>query len=429
VAADGRSLVYSPALLRSISPYLGTGGITNLTEGGFDLATRRQWEINLAEIQHIQQLARHTLLLGGRWQEGTIETDARLAAPRVPPFSGAFANPPADQHVDSDYRRTGLYAYDYWRINSCLTLIGGLGWDRVEHPENFRNPPVSSAQRTDEELCGKLGFTWTPDPWFTLRGAAAQGLGGLSFDESVRLEPSQIAGFGQAYRTLISESLVGSVETPDYQLCGLAAEGKLSDTTWWGVSASVFDEEVNRSMGAFVGYDLPEPPAINPLLPAWFPHGIKQHLDYREQALNLTVNQLLGDEFALGAGYRVTRSRLRAELPELAGWAGSKVTDEATLHEIRLFGDWNSAAGWFAHLESNWFSQELDDDPARGVSRAGDDFAQVNAWVGYRFASSLCELRAGVLNLGDADYQLSPLNPHAELARDRTFFILCRLSF
>jgi hypothetical protein len=34
-----------------------------------------------------------------------------------------------------------------------------------------------------------------------------------------------------------------------------------------------------------------------------------------------------------------------------------------------------------------------------------------------------------VLNIGGTDYQLSPLNPHAQLARERTFFVLCRLSF
>ncbi|MCF7674160.1 MAG: TonB-dependent receptor [Akkermansiaceae bacterium] len=427
---DGKSVVYSPDLLAGIAPYLGTGALdTNFGPGvtthGFDFATRRQWEIYLAEIQHIQQMASHTVLLGGRWQEGRIETDARLNI-RRPTFAGGFTTPAVDQHVESDYRRTGLYAYDYWRVTPAFTFIGGLSWDRVDHPDNFRNPPVNSEQRTDEELSGKLGFTWTPRPWFTLRGAAAQGMGGLSFDESVRLEPSQIAGFGQAYRTLISESLVGSVETPVYQLAGLAAEGKLTERTWWGVTASVFDEEVDRTLGMFTGYDSP---AFGSNTPVYFPDGTPQRLDYREQSLSLTVNQLLGDEFAVGGGYRVTRSRLRTELPGLAGWAGADLTDKATLHEIRLYADWNSPSGWFAHLEGNWFSQDLDEDPARGVARPGDDFSQINAWVGYRFASNLCELRAGVLNLGGTDYHLSPLNPHSELARDRTFFALCRLSF
>lgn len=419
------SVVYSQDLLTGIASYLGSGALEGVGSKGFDFATRREWQIYLAEIQHIQQLEQHTLLLGGRWQEGRIETDTLLlTAPS--PLYGYFSDPAAKQHVESDFRRTGLYVYDYWKVLPSLTLIGGVSWDRVEHPDNFRNPPVNALQRTDEEFSGKLGFTWTPSPWFSLRGAAAQGLGGLSFDESVRLEPSQVAGFGQAHRTLISESLAGSVEAPVYQLCGLAAEGKLSAHTWWGVSAGVTDQEVDRTMGIFTGYDSG---AFGPDTPVYFPDGMPQRLDYREQTLSLTLNQLLGDEFAVGAGYRVTRSRLRTEFPALSGLPGADVTDEATLHEIRLYGDWNSPAGWFAHLESNWFRQQLDDDPAGGASRPGDDFAQVNAWVGYRFASGLCELRAGVLNLGDADYHLSPLNPYPDLARDRTFFLLCRMSF
>ena len=75
------------------------------------------------------------------------------------------------------------------------------------------------------------------------------------------------------------------------------------------------------------------------------------------------------------------------------------------------------------------FHQKLQDVPAHGAIRSGDDFVQINAWAGYRFHRNLCELSVGVLNLGDSDYRLSPLNPHAKLARDRTIFMQCRLSF
>jgi len=54
---------------------------------------------------------------------------------------------------------------------------------------------------------------------------------------------------------------------------------------------------------------------------------------------------------------------------------------------------------------------------------------QLNAWIGHRFFRNQCEITAGVLNLTDADYQLSPLNPYPEIVRERTFFLHCRLSF
>jgi outer membrane receptor protein involved in Fe transport len=331
--------------------------------------------------------------------------------------------------VESDYRRTGLYAYDYWKVLPGLTLIGGVAWDAIDHPANFRNPPVSDLQRQEDEVSGKVGFTWEPADWLTLRGAATQGLGGLSFDESVRLEPLQLAGFNQAYRTVISESLVGSVETPTYQTLGLSAEGRLPSRTWWGVSASVIEEDVDRTLGAFTGYS----PGVFRETPAYFPSGTPQHLDYQEQSLALTLNQLVGDEFAIGAGYRVTRSELHSALTDLLSEPGTNFTDEATLHEISLYGNWNSPSGFFARLEANWFQQDLTDDPGRvalgAVPRSGDEFFQVNAWLGYRFNRNLCELSAGVLNIGGEDYQLSPLSPHAEIARDRTFFMVYRMSF
>lgn len=430
-----QSLTFSPALQQAIFPYLGSGQLARtlgspINTETFDFVTRRRIEILNAELQHILQGERNTLLLGGRWQEGSIETDVRMNVMR-PTFAGGFASPAADQHVDSDFRRTGLYVYDYWKVVPTLTLIAGFTWDAMDHPANFRNPPVSANQREEDDLAGKIGFTWTPRDWITLRGMAAEGIGGVTFDESVRLEPTQLAGFNQAYRTVLSESLAGSVEAPDYRILGLSAEGRLAARTWWGLSAGTIRQEVDRTVGVFTGYDSNAFSAggIFPPSPVYFPDGTRQRLDYEEQTLSLTVNQLIGDEFALGGGYRVTRSELNTSFIDLASQPGMNLSDEATLHEISLYGDWNSPKGYFARLEANWFQQDLTNDPSLARTRSGDEFIQFNAWVGYRFNRNLCELRAGVLNLGGSDYQLSPLSPHAELTRDRTFFLGCRLSF
>jgi tetratricopeptide (TPR) repeat protein len=439
VANPDGSLSYAPELIRAIQPYLGSGDLLDLANRPFDFLTRREWEIYGAELQHIEQRDRHTFLLGGRWQEGDIETQALLNY-RGPAFVGAFESPAANQNVETDYQRTGLYAYDYWQLSPSLTLIGGISWDRIDHPENFRNPPVSESQVVDDRISGKLGFTWRPSEWFTMRGAAAQGLGGLSFDESVRLEPTQIAGFNQAYRTAISESVVGSVETPEFDILGFAMEGKLPNRTWWGISAGLIEQKVSRTLGIFSGYD--SGVFIN--TPAYFPDGTRQDLDYLEKSAALTLNHLIGDQFAVGASWRVTRSELESSHPALSTLLPALV-DTATLNEISLFADWNSPSGWFARIEANWFDQQLNRQDSyerlRTVAnsnanpnddlpnRSGDSFIQVNAWAGYRFNNNLCELAVGVLNIGGTDYQLSPLNPRSEIARDRTFFATCRISF
>ena len=236
----------------------------------------------------------------------------------------------------------------------------------------------------------------------------------------------QLAGFNQAYRTVISESIAGSVEAPRYTLGGLSLEGSLPTRTWWGVTAGYIGQEVDRTVGAFTGYDS----SVFPISPAYFADDTPQRLDYDEASIELTLNQLVCEEFSIGATTRATRSELRTSFPELAGIAGFDWKDEATLYEVLMFGCWNSPTGLFARAEANFFKQDLEDDPRSGMPpRDGDDFWHFNAFLGYRFNRNLSEVALGVLNIGDQDYRLSPLSPRGELERGRTAVLRCRFSF
>ena len=50
----------------------------------------------------------------------------------------------------------------------------------------------------------------------------------------------------------------------------------------------------------------------------------------------------------------------------------------------------------------------------------GDEFFQVNAYVGYRFRRNYGDVTLGFLNITDDDYQLNPLNYYNEVPRERT---------
>ena len=430
LSPDGLSNVYSPALLSAIKPYLGSGNVLGVNTAPFSFATQRQFEIYSAELQHIQKVKLHSVLAGARFQTGSFETNAQMSIIQ-PTFLGGFAAPTVDQHSLVNFQRMSLYAYDYWQPASWITLIGGVAWDRINHPDNFRNPPVNNNQRQNERISGKAGLIIKPSRWFTIRSAFTQGLGGVSFDESVRLEPVQIAGFNQSYRTIISESIAGSVETPQFQSWGLSFEGSLPSRTWWGLTGNVIQQDVSRTLGSFVGYDS----GVFPITPAYFAASTPQHLAYLEQSLQATLNQLVGSEFALGAVYRVTQSQLHTTFPDLlaSGAPGTDVKNAATLHELGLSVNWNAPSGFFARFESNFFMQTLRDDP-RGLApgtppRKGDSFWQFNAFTGYRFNRNLCEISAGVLNITGQDYQLSPLSPYYDIARKETFVLRCRFSF
>lgn len=435
---DFDTLVYSDALLANIAPFIGRGDVLGVTSAPFSFGTSREFEIYSAEIQHIIQRENNTLIFGGRWQTGEIHTRSRLVIDRPAFGYGGFPTPAASQSSSTDIDRLSGYIYDYWSPLPDLTLIGGLSWDHIDHPVNFRNPPVSDLQRDEQGFSAKAGVSWTPSRSFALRGAYTEGLGGVTFDESVRLEPTQIAGFNQAFRTVISESLAGSVEAPEFRTYGLMLDGRIGDRTWWGLRWQAIEQEGDRTLGAFTGYDTGAGVLMNE--PAFFPGGIRQRLDYRENGILITLNHLLGSEFAIGADYRLTRSELETCYPDLIA-AGPglpsqlapHVRDRATLHRLSLHADWNSPSGWFARAEANWFHQNLDDDPrgrAAGTTAFPDDtLLQFNAFAGYRFHRNLCEVSAGVLNIGDQDYRLSPLTPYSDLARERTFVLRCRLAF
>ena len=86
-----------------------------------------------------------------------------------------------------------------------------------------------------------------------MRGIYTRSLGGVSLDESYRLEPTQLAGFPQAFRTLISESTpgVGSVSAPTYETFGLALDLKLGSRTYAGIQAERLTSAVRRRIGVF----------------------------------------------------------------------------------------------------------------------------------------------------------------------------------
>ena len=413
-----------------IAPFLGLGPVTGVYSDKFDFATQRKFEIYSAEIQQIWQSRRQTLLLGGRWQGGPFDTKARLDL-RDPAVASFFTSPAALQDVSVDFERRSVYAYDFLTVVPGLTLIAGGSWDLLKHPDNFRNPPVDDRQDKTEKTSGKFGFTFSPSPWFTLRGVYLEALGGVTFDESVRLEPVQLAGFNQAFRTVISESVAGagSVEAPVYRNRGLSIEGSLPTRTWWGASFNLLTEDVQRTVGAFDLLTVPDLPHGIPILPA----GTTEALAYREEVFTAGVNQLIGSEFAVGAGYRHTRSDLhyRATQIPVSLAASAERFDVAALHETTFNANWNSPAGWFARTEANWFVQDLGGTIGGqpGNTPPGDDFWQINLQAGLRFHRNQREVTVGVLNFTGRDYHLSPLSSMPELPRARTFFLRCRVSF
>ena len=127
----------------------------------------------------------------------------------------------------------------------------------------------------------------------------------MSFDESVQLEPNQVAGFNQVFRSIISESVVGSVAAPDYETAGLLGKTSSAPALMLArrgrccVGGGARDRHVRCAHRAAL------------IIPPIIASSTPQQLDYEEQNLILSCNQLLGEEWSLGARYQLTLSDLR----------------------------------------------------------------------------------------------------------------------
>jgi len=185
-----------------------TFGSTNIQTAGFfppfrlDYANR--FTLYSGELQQILETERHSLVLGGRWQSGAINTRATLQQDPVGAGFLVFSN---SQAAATQLARGSVYAYYSWQVWQPLRLIGGVSYDQVQFPENAELPPISKTETRRDQVSPKAGLLLAPWKGGLLRAAYTKSLGGLFFDNSVRLEPTQVGGFNQAFRSLIPESV------------------------------------------------------------------------------------------------------------------------------------------------------------------------------------------------------------------------------
>lgn len=382
-------------------------------------------ELYSAEIQQIWSVEKQSVIVGARAQTGTFDSEAALGRSTTATLGSVnstipigFSTPPFKGGGETEIDRLGIYGYYFWRIVEPLQLNAGLSYDYLNYPANFRSPPLSARQESRDQVSPKAGFTWTPLQNTAVRFAYTRSLGGVSFDQSVRLEPGQVAGFNQAFRSLIPESEGGSISGAAFETFGLALDQKFKGGTYLGIEAGLMKSDATRSIGT-----------IDLNFPGFFsPSTTRQELEYEEQNLSIHIHQLLGNEWSVGSRYQVSRALLDLVYPEIPSSVsdGNQSHNKAVLHQAGLFLNYNHRSGLFARTEGWWFSQS---NSGYSTGLPGDDFFQFNIFGGYRFLQRRAELQMGVLNLGGNDYRLNPLNLHHELPRERTFVARLQFSF
>ena len=391
-------------------------GVTTLATNLFDLRYHSDLEIYTAELNQIFQSEHHQLVFGGRYQDGRIKIQSQLSNPVLAP--GLFNTPAADTPAYDAYQRGSLYSYYTVSLLDRLLLTGGIAYDSMVFPRNFRAPPVVDVDQTQRNLSPKAGFVWSPISPLTLRGAYTRSLSGVSLEQSYRLEPTQVAGFSQTYRSLIPESLAGSLSGTRDQTADLSLNLKLRRQTYLGLQAEWLSSEINQTIGVFNFKDF-----TAPILPS----STTQRLEYEERSLAAYVSQLVSDEWSLTAQYKFTRSELATFFPQIpSGRPDARRFDSADLHQVGLAVLFNHPSGFFSRVETQGFFQH---NAEASAILPNDSFAQLNLIVGYRLPRQHGEVSLGVLNVNDSDYRLNPLNVHPEFPRERVFIARLLLNF
>jgi len=213
------------------------------------------------------------------------------------------------------------------------------------------------------------------------------------------------------------------VAAPAYETTGLLIEKKFSTGTYAAVQATRLKSDLERSIGTFEA-----PTRFGTFVLPFVPSSTRQALDYEEQNLTATLNQLVGNEWSLGARYQLTSSNLEARLLEVASVAlplGQSEL-EATLHQANLFALYHHACGFFARIDGNYYQQS---NRGYATDIPGDEFFQLDVSAGYRFPRNFGDVTVGFLNVTDQDYKLNPLNSYNELPRERTLALRLRVNF
>jgi len=366
-------------------------------------------------MQQIQQAGDHTWIVGSRYHFGDYDT---INWPSLTPGTVA------PQGGESESERINAYAYWQWQLMLSLQLIGGASYDWLKYPRNFRFAPLLDPEEdTVDQFSPKGGVIWTPSGSTTIRAGYAQSLGGVSFDQSFQLEPTQVAGFNQAWRSMIPESVAGANSGAQFENWGVSWEQKFETGTYLGLSYYDMNSEVNRYVGTYEFF----------VPPTFVARNTPQSLDFQERTLVFSLNQLLNAEWSLGIQYKWSRASLGTDLTQFSTLGVLPVSDfapqqdfESDLHQVDLHVLYKHPSGFFAHVESVFYDQS---NFSSGVEQPGDCFWQFHAYAGYRFARRKAELRLGLLNITDQDYRLNPLNLTAELPRDRTLALSFRFNF
>ncbi|HEV7925114.1 MAG TPA: TonB-dependent receptor, partial [Verrucomicrobiae bacterium] len=405
-STDGQYL--APLVSASVPPFLQSyAGTSSLA---------RTLNLNSIEAQHIYQNDWQTIIVGGRYQHEGMDSSSAMdeLISAIPPQSL-----PTLAQVRGDFERASAYAYYQVKPVDSLRLTVGGTYDWERFPLDVGSAPLSSQEDERGRLSPKVGVDWTAPEGTRLRADYTRSMGGLLNDSSTLIEPSEVAGFNQAFRSLIPESAgFGTPPAAQFETWGLGAEHKFPTRTYLDIEAQLLTSRGNQLIGAWSSSPIPVPTAVADL---------PQTQYFQEKDAFVSLSQLISKELSVGARYSLTSVDLSTHLTLPPGTSDPQLYnlhENSTLNEVSLFADFAAPCGFFSQFQANWWDQ-FNTLPGEG----GDHFWQFNFYAGYRFPRRHIEVSVGVVNIGNQDYNIDPVTYFLEQAHSRTFVANLKFNF
>ena len=396
-------------------------------------------EINSAELQQILETADHTTIVGTRFEWGDVRYQNNESGNdfnSVPDTYFLNYDPFVPQDLTANFYHYNAYGYHTWQIADPFALTAGLAYDWLQQPADVGTTPFATElnhpnvapEKTTVQLSPKAGFVWLPADQTTVRGAYTHSLSGFAGGQSTRLEPTEVAGFNQAYRSLVPEAVVGDSSGSKFDTFDLSLEQRFDTGTYLALSGQLLYSRLTELQGDFVFL------SDSTQNYSTYPLGFYQSQNYQEKNLVFSVDQLLGKQWSAGAIYRLSDARLdlnyvdihAADLHTAPPFFQPSQNLDSVLNTVTLHANWNHPSGLFSMLDADWYHQN---NAGFTPGEPGDDFWQFNAYAGYRMLHRRVEFTVGLLNLFDQNYSLEPLNLYNEMARSRTFLARLKISF
>lgn len=388
---------------------------------------QRTTELNSFEAQHIFQNELQDVIFGMRFQDENMQSANMIGVPISALLSGA----PSLQfvpNVNSEFQRFSTYGYYTLKLgpNDAFRATVGAAYDWEHFPENLAQPPLSSEESDRSRLSPKVGIDWTLPEGSRIRAQYTQSLGGLINDSSTTLEPTEVGGFNQAYRSLIPQSAgFGTPPALHFETWGLGIDHNFPTGTYLDLEGHLLTSTGNQLIGAYAGTLADVAAGSLPI--SQFP----QTQYFQEKDVFASASQLIGND--LSVGVRDSLTAVDLSVHDFSPTTGETFPqhENSTLNEVTLFGNYYLPCGFFSSFQANyWIQDNADNDfSVTGPEPSGEHFWQLNLYGGYRFPRRHVELLVGVVNMLNQDYNIDPVTYFLEQAHTRQYTASLKFTF